>query len=251
MSPATAGLVGGVHVLRSGTASWWRRLTKRPADAELSGATATLEERRIWVRHPCDLQTQYAPDVDESPLSARVVDISRGGAKLLVSQAHEAGSLISLELRGPDGQTSCAALACVVHARQADNEEWVLGCSFSKELEEEHLRAFGIAGVADNQRQWPRFTANVTASVQLTNSTDATRWPAKVLNLSAGGIAFTVERDIRNGTLLTTDLRGANGHIVETMLTCVVHITTAEDGTRQLGCNFIRELDEEDLRKLL
>ena len=129
----------------------------------------------------------------------------------------------------------------------------MLGCSFSKELEEEHLHAFAGDGVAapPSNANWPRFAANLTASVQLTNSNDLTRWPAKVLNLSAGGLALVVERDIRNGTLLTADLCAANGTRVETILVCVVHITTAEDGTRRLGCNFIREVEESDLRKLL
>jgi c-di-GMP-binding flagellar brake protein YcgR len=230
-----------------GTASWLRRLTK-PADA------VTPEERRIWVRHPCDLQTQYAPHVDEPPLAARILDVSRGGAKVAVSRAHEPGSLISLELPGPDGKTACAALACVVHARQIAAEEWLLGCNFSRDLEEEHLRAFGVANPAacvSDKRSWPRFTGNVTASVQVTNSTDLTRWPAKVLNLSAGGVALNVDRDIHNGTLLTADLHGANGHAVETILICVVHIMTQDDGTRRLGCNFIRDLEENELRQLL
>jgi c-di-GMP-binding flagellar brake protein YcgR len=237
-----------------GTASWWRRLTKGQSDAGPSGTAATHEERRIWVRHPCDLQTQYAPDADEPPLSAQVVDISCGGAKVIVGRAHEPGSLISIELPGPDGKTACAALACVVHQRQLSAAEWVLGCNFSKELEEEHLRAFGFdkgTSASSDKRTWQRFAANVTASVQLTNSNDLTRWPAKVLNLSPGGVALVVERDIRNGTLLTANLCGATGQTVETILICVVHITTLDDGTRRLGCNFIRELEESHLRQLL
>jgi c-di-GMP-binding flagellar brake protein YcgR len=234
-----------------GTAAWWRRLTKRPSDAASSGAAEIQDERRVWVRHPCDRPTQYAPDPDEPPQSARILDISPGGAKIVVGQDHEAGSLISLELPGADGKTVCAALACVVHARQVGADEWVLGCSFSKELEQEQLGAFGIGTGAADKRSSPRFTANLTATVQLTNSYDLTRWPAKVLNLSAGGIALAVERDIPNGTLLTADLVGANGQTLETILICVVHITTREDGTQRLGCNFIRELEESDLRKLL
>ena len=108
----------------------------------------------------------------------------------------------------------------------------------------------GMAASSD-KRTWQRFAANVTASVQLTNSSDLTHWPAKVLNLSPGGVALVVERDIRNGTLLTANLCGATGQTVETILICVVHITTLDDGTRRLGCNFIRELEESHLRQLL
>jgi c-di-GMP-binding flagellar brake protein YcgR len=232
------------------TTSLWHRLTnRRPGKA---GETIE-EERRVWVRHPCDLQTQYAPDADEPPLAGRIIDISRGGVKLIVAQSHQPGSLISVELPGPDGNTTFAALACVVYEGELGGGEWVLGCSFSKELERDQLRVFGISKEAalSEKRSSPRFPVNVTATVQLTNSNDMTRWPAKVLNLSTGGVALLVEQDIRNGTLLTADLSSANGHSVETILVCVVHLTLNEDGSRRLGCNFIRELDEKDLQILL
>jgi c-di-GMP-binding flagellar brake protein YcgR len=236
-----------------GTTSWWRRLMKRQSE-DAPSAAPPRDERRVWVRHPCDRVTQYAPDPDEPPQSAHILDISAGGARIVVAEEHEPGALISIELPGADGKTMCAALACVVHVRQFAEAEWVLGCNFSKELDEEQLRAFGVrtgATGATDKRSWPRFTANLTATVQLTNSYDLTRWPAKVLNLSVGGIALTVERDIPNGTMLTADLVGANGETLETILICVVHITTQEDGMQWLGCNFIRELDENDLRRLL
>ena len=71
-NPVLAGLEAGMF---QGTASWWRRLTNQQPAADSFAATATAEdERRIWVRHPCDLQTQYAPDGDEPPLAARILD---------------------------------------------------------------------------------------------------------------------------------------------------------------------------------
>jgi c-di-GMP-binding flagellar brake protein YcgR len=234
------------------TASLWRRLMNRKAD---NTPAEKPEERRVWVRHPCDLQTQYEQaEGDEAPLTARIVDISRGGVKVVVNRAHAPGSLISIELPGPGGRTGFAALACVVHDRELGPNEWMLGCSFSKELTEDQLRAFGLGraeSALPEKRSWPRCPANVTASVQLTNSGDMTRWPAKVVDLSPGGVALSVDREIRNGTLLTTDLRAANGHIVSTILACVVHLTVQDDGTRRLGCNFIRELTESDLLALL
>jgi hypothetical protein len=35
------------------------------------------------------------------------------------------------------------------------------------------------------------------------------------------------------------------------MLACVVHATEPEAGRRSLGCNFIRELSDEELQALL
>jgi hypothetical protein len=229
-----------------------RRLTKQPAND--ASPETTAEERRVWVRHPCDLRAQYEAPGDDEPLAARILDISRGGIRVVVGRSHAPGSLISIELPGPGGDATFAALACVVHECETDAKEWVLGCSFSKELEAEHLDAFGVGHVGPlkaDQRSRPRFKPTVTASVQLTNSGDPTRWPAKVLNLSVGGVALNVAHAIHNGTLLTADLRGANGHTVPTILACVVHLTLLDDGTRRLGCNFIRELSEDDLKALL
>ena len=234
------------------TTALLRRLTKQPAD-DAPPKTADAE-RRVWVRHPCDLRTQCGAADGDEPLAARILDVSCGGVKVAVGRSHAPGSLISIELPGPTGEATFAALACVVHERATEANEWVLGCGFSKELEEDQLRAFGVGRaepLKSDKRSWRRFKPTVTASVQLTNSGDPTRWPAKVLDLSAGGVALNVAHDIRNGTLLTVDLSGANGHTVPTILACVVHLALLDDGTRRLGCNFIRQLNESDLKALL
>jgi hypothetical protein len=45
--------------------------------------------------------------------------------------------------------------------------------------------------------------------------------------------------------------RSPQGATPLTILACVVHVTTQQDGQRITGCNFIRELTEQDLRLLL
>src|SRR4051794_7336635 len=144
-----------------GTVTLWRRLTGT-GDAA-GGRDVVPENRRIWVRHPCNLPTQgEAPGAADPPLPAQILDISVGGAKVAVNRAHEAGSLISLELPGPDGKTSWAALACVVHDKRTGPEEWVLGCNFSRDLDDEQLRAFGVPGAGgEDKRTWRRFEADV------------------------------------------------------------------------------------------
>src|SRR5260370_26561724 len=96
------------------TTSLLRRLVSGQADdASPEGAGATAAERRVCVRHPCDLQTQYGASDGDDSLAARIVDISRGGVKVVVNRSHAPGSLISIELPGPGGETTFAALACV------------------------------------------------------------------------------------------------------------------------------------------
>ena len=74
-------------------------------------------------------------------------------------------------------------------------------------------------------------------------------WPVQVLNVSSSGIGLLASRTIEPGTLLNLELhRGSDGH---TMLACVVHVTPQGDGRLGLGCNFIRELTEDEMKTLL
>ena len=58
------------------------------------------------------------------------------------------------------------------------------------------------------------------------------------------------EYAIPTGTLLNAELHGPSGQTF-TILACVVHVSAAAEGGHLLGCNFIRELSETDLRSLM
>jgi hypothetical protein len=53
------------------------------------------------------------------------------------------------------------------------------------------------------------------------------------------------------GTLLTVELTGANGQITHTILACIVHANAQAESRWAVGCNFIRELTETELKGLL
>ena len=76
--------------------------------------------------------------------------------------------------------------------------------------------------------------------------------PAAVLvrMLLACGIALVVTDEIPAGTLLNADLHGAGAESFA-ILACVVHVSAAPEGGHVLGCNFIRELNENDLKNLM
>ena len=144
-------------------------------------------------------------------------------------------------------------LACVAHSQPSGDAEWVVGCRFSAELGADDLAAFGAArsksGHADN-RSWSRFPCEVKAVYQIVGEEEGIRREAKVLNISAGGVALSVDQDIRVGALLGAELHGPNGRAVLTILACVVHVTVQSEQERTLGCNFIQELCEQDLEAL-
>jgi c-di-GMP-binding flagellar brake protein YcgR len=235
-------------------ASLWNRLVAH----DLKGDAATAaknEERRVWVRFPArtDAQIKAAGDEQGILIAAKVLDVSLGGVKLVVDRRFEPGALISLDLPGDD-PTSVSALACVVRAEEQPNAEWVLGCTFSRELDAADLRRFGIAKakpVLPDQRSWFRIECNIRVAYLETNANKPAWHEAQVANISAGGVALLVDRDVPNGTMLTLDLLTSAGERVTTILACVVHISVLPDGARVLGCNFICELSEEHLNTLL
>jgi c-di-GMP-binding flagellar brake protein YcgR len=236
-------------------ASLWKRLVAHDPSKDPAGQ-APNEERRVWVRFPARTDALVRPAGTEGTtlISAKVLDVSLGGVKLVVDRRFEPGALISLDLPGGDDPNGVSVLACVVRAEEQPNGEWVLGCNFSRELNAADLQRFGIAKakpVPPDQRSWSRIECNIRAAY-LESNADKPAWhEAQVGNISAGGVALIVDRDVPNGMMLTLDLLTSAGEQVTTILACVVHISALPDGRRVLGCNFICELSEEHLTALL
>jgi hypothetical protein len=213
------------------------------------------EERRVWARFPVVIETTCckANEPEAARLSARVHDISRGGAHLVVGSAFEPGDLLSLDLPGGEAG-SATVLACVVRADALTDGQWAVGCNFSAELSDEDLQRFGArrarAGEAD-QRTWVRFPCRARASFQVVRAPEPGQQPAQVLNISASGVALQVAAPLRVGELLSVELRGGDDHVVLTTLASVVRMAVLGEGERVVGCNFIHELGEEALRELV
>ena len=137
---------------------------------------------------------------------------------------------------------------------QEEPGQWAIGCVFSRELTDEDLTGFGARKVRharSDKRTWMRFATNRQAQFQRIGDPENTSHSAQVINLSASGIGLTVTTPVAAGDLLSLDLLGADGSVARTILACVVHETTQATGSWALGCNFIRELSEEDLHALI
>jgi hypothetical protein len=231
--------------------SLWRRLFglgRRPADAE-------AEDRRAWGRQLCDLETTYLPaDAPEGPpLSARVQDVSRGGISLRTDRPYEPGRMLCVQLPGGPGEPTYTVLVCVIHATPKP-DGWVVGCTFSSELSDTDLQAFGARRekpTPPDNRTWVRFHAvNLEASCRLAMAPDEAPRPARVLDLSANGAGLLVDRPVPVGSLLTLEMRSNTGPTVLSMLACVVRSAPRDKGWA-LGCNFISELSDRELQALL
>ncbi len=234
------------RVLRS-----WNRLVGRPASP-----AAVAEDRRVWVRYPCQLETTFRPAHEPAPdrLAARVQDISLGGINLVVDRRLDPGSLLSVDLPGADGRHPSTTLAYVVRVGPLEDGSWSAGCTFATELGDEDLEAFGARRVkpdGPDQRTWVRFPCEARATFQMVRAEEPRPEPAQVLNISPNGVGLLVGRAIDVGTLLSVDLRGTGDQAPLTIMASVARLTARDNDEWALGCNFIRELSDRELQALL
>jgi c-di-GMP-binding flagellar brake protein YcgR len=239
--------------------TFWRWLTGQPVSLDAKDAPAESgeanDERRVWLRYAADLNTRCAEvgDDGETGIAATIRDISRGGLKVIASRRFEPGTVLSVELPSVSGESALAVLMCVVRAQPHGDTEWAMGCRFSGELSDEQLQAFGAARTRPtppDARGWSRFPCEAKAIYQRVGERDTAPRSAHVLNISAAGMALVTDEEIAIGELLSTELHHATGKTIVTILACVVHVQQTEEG-RVLGCNFIRELNDADLKALV
>jgi hypothetical protein len=226
---------------------WRRARAERPP---------VQEERRIWVRYPCDVEATCQPvdAPDSQRLSARVRNVSQGGINLQLPSRVETGSLLSVELPRGDGLGASTVLAYVVRVAPEDEGEWSVGCTFATELEAADLEPFGAKRQKPHpldQRTWVRFPCNVQATYQFVRDSEPKSHAAHVVNISANGVALQTAQPVDLGKLLSLDLHSANGQFTLNILACVVRLTTEEDGRWGLGCNLIRELSDQEINALV
>jgi hypothetical protein len=231
--------------------TFWRRLMGQPAPVPHSDC-AVDDDRRLWARYRTDLRGNLHLAAERPKVLADVRDLSLGGANLLVETPLPIGQMLTLELPTDAGETH-TVLACVVRA-VPEGGKWSLGCVFSCELSVADLDRLGAqkarAG-ADDQRVWMRFECAVRAQIRsFSDPVDASH-AVQVLDISASGIGLLVPAPLEAGSLLTVDLLDQAGRKVCSILACIVHTKQRSDGSHAIGCNFIRELSEEELASLV
>jgi hypothetical protein len=239
------------------TRSLWRRIVGRGASQQTAQQRSDGEdERRLWIRHPLSVEVvcRSAHALEGPHLKAKVRNISLGGVSLVVNRPFQEGDLLSVELPGATPQAATTVLACIVHVGAEPNDEWILGCNFSSELTDEELKLFGAQRVKPTNgdlRNWVRFSSDVKASYCLATIEATSDHTAVVTDISASGVGLIVTERMETGALLCVELHGPHDGPAVCVLACVVHVTAQANGQWALGCNFIRELSEDDLQNLM
>ena len=76
-------------------------------------------------------------------------------------------------------------------------------------------------------------------------------WPARIENISRGGVKILVGRRFEVGTVIKLELHVPGEDEFYLLLVKVVRIAEESNGGWGLGCAFVREITEEEIQKLL
>jgi hypothetical protein len=115
-----------------------------PGDPPLKPAEPISEERRAWVRYPCNVESRCHLHTGRGEMhwSARTQDISRGGLELLTERRFERGTILTIKAAAAECRDLPTFMAQVVRVSGPVNDKWVLGCRLGKEISETDLREF-------------------------------------------------------------------------------------------------------------
>lgn len=104
-----------------------------------------------------------------------------------------------------------------------------------------------------DRRAWVRYPCPGDATCQSGPLRSGVYWPARIQNLSAGGLALLVHHRVEEGMLLSVTVQPSVG-CSRTLLVRVVRfgVLTAHPGLRWLaGCEFVEPLSDDLLGALL
>jgi hypothetical protein len=220
-----------------------------------TSAAPVTEERRVWVRHACALATSVTStsDPEPAPIAARVRNVSRGGIMLIVASQIEAGDLIRIDLPADAEGGESAVLACVVRVNSAENGQWALNCTFSADLSEADWQLFDLEPTPPEaeRRARIRYVCKAEVIYEVVGGRLDQRGSAQCVDISTGGVGFPIAGPVALGSLLHLELRDGGGHRVAVMLASAVSTRRTPDGQYLLGCNFMGELGDAQLRNLV
>jgi hypothetical protein len=215
----------------------WSRLAgtdRRHSDRAESGGTSICQ----------------ASAKDLARTDVRVHDVSRTGLSFLIDRPLAPGALVTLENSGVG--TSSAVLACVRHSTPDPAGGFVIGCTFAIELAEAALAGLGVSRQAPptgDKRRWVRAAPTGDRAV-VKQLTDPEAGPVlmRVFNLSPTGVGLLAEHRVEPGTLLDVELLGRGEAPGLAVLAVVIFSSERDGGEWLVGCAFIRELTDTELK---
>lgn len=105
---------------------------------------------------------------------------------------------------------------------------------------------------AQENREYERYSCVLDVSCQTSEEVDyVPPRPARVLNISRGGVGLILYDRFEPGAVLTIGLTNTTEHFLPPLRVRVIHCREQPDGTWVVGCAFAKPLGDAELRALL
>jgi hypothetical protein len=101
------------------------------------------------------------------------------------------------------------------------------------------------------RRASTRYPCNLATSCRLVASFPGDTVPARVRNISVGGMSLVLTRPLDSGTLLDIELRSMTRNVSQTFQIRVIYSIEHPSGDWILGTSFVQPMTEEVLKAFL
>ncbi len=100
-----------------------------------------------------------------------------------------------------------------------------------------------------DRRAWVRFSCDLEVACVPASEDPDILWPARVINISCGGIGLLLSRRFEPGTLLQVELQIPKKGFSRPLLVQVMHVTGHDYGGYLVGCAFTNPLSEDEVKQ--
>jgi hypothetical protein len=117
---------------------------------------------------------------------------------------------------------------------------------------QDELQAFQIEKVrteAPDRRAWVRFSCNVATYCRAVAPAQSKAWPARVLEVSPGGMNLLSPVELERGTILNVKLPDGKALVPRFVLVRVLRVDEFSSDRWFLACEFADQITAEDLQR--
>jgi hypothetical protein len=210
-------------------------------------------KRRAAVRVASDVRASYRvlePDGDVG--QALVRNLSTLGVGLVLVKSAVPSMLLRIDFESATRGKLCSRLGRVIHAEVRGEGE--VGRAFVREMADVILRLFDaqrLPTTGGDDRRWVRFPCNVETACNALHTAPVEESPARIINISAGGMGLMLPCEFGTGTLLKLDMEGTPASAAGPVLLRVVRATAQYNSDWFHGCEFADPLTDKEFQALL
>ena len=139
----------------------------------------------------------------EETLKGTLIDLSQGGAKLLVPVSLQFSETVKLKMTIPNLDLTIDVNSEVCWIRPAEDNQWLVGCSFTPKISEDALAQLAAEGIVERRSQ-PRHSVEMLATACWESEREP--FPVVLRDYSANGFCMSSIQPGKVGQGVSIDL---------------------------------------------